>query len=274
MRTFVMGDIHGAHLALQQCLERSGFDREKDTLIQLGDVADGWSYVKECVNILLSIPSLIAIKGNHDEWFSDWMEWGNHPVAFTQGGEGTLVSYLRGTDKEDSIWNHGNGFMHSLILEDIPNDHFRFFRNQELYYHDTDRNYFFCHAGWDRHTLVKRNREICPHEFYWTRELWKQAMSAGPTVKLKNADGFDTIFIGHTATTNYGTKAYYEKHGLPMPKNGKIDTPMYMGGVWNLDTGSGWSGKLTIMDIDTKEYWQSDNVEDLYPDDLVKRVRR
>lgn len=37
--------------------------------------------------------------------------------------------------------------------------------------------------------------------------------------------------------------------------------------VWNIDTGAGWSGKLTIMDIDTKEYWQSDFVKELYPDE-------
>ena len=41
MRTFVMGDIHGAYNALLQCLKRSGFDYENDQLIQLGDVADG-----------------------------------------------------------------------------------------------------------------------------------------------------------------------------------------------------------------------------------------
>jgi len=28
-KTFVMGDIHGAHKALLQCLERSGFCNEK-----------------------------------------------------------------------------------------------------------------------------------------------------------------------------------------------------------------------------------------------------
>ena len=28
--------------------------------------------------------------------------------------------------------------------------------------------------------------------------------------------------------------------------------------VWNLDTGAGYGYKLTIMDIDTKQYWQSD----------------
>jgi serine/threonine protein phosphatase 1 len=41
--------------------------------------------------------------------------------------------------------------------------------------------------------------------------------------------------------------------------------------VWNIDTGAGWSGKLTIMNVDTKEYWQSDLISELYkntPDKL------
>ena len=38
MKTFVIGDIHGAYKALLQCFERSGFDYEKDHLIVLGDV--------------------------------------------------------------------------------------------------------------------------------------------------------------------------------------------------------------------------------------------
>jgi serine/threonine protein phosphatase 1 len=36
--------------------------------------------------------------------------------------------------------------------------------------------------------------------------------------------------------------------------------------IWNLDTGAGYNGKLTIMDIKTKEYWQSDLVTELYKD--------
>ena len=38
-RVLVMGDIHGAHKALVQCLKRSGFDNEKDTLIQLWEIS-------------------------------------------------------------------------------------------------------------------------------------------------------------------------------------------------------------------------------------------
>jgi serine/threonine protein phosphatase 1 len=48
-----MGDIHGAYRALVQCLERSGFDRSADMLIQLGDVADVFEEVYDCVEELM-----------------------------------------------------------------------------------------------------------------------------------------------------------------------------------------------------------------------------
>ena len=32
-----------------------------------------------------------------------------------------------------------------------------------------------------------------------------------------------------------------------------------------MDTGGGFNGKVTAMDIDTKEYFQSDFVKELYP---------
>jgi serine/threonine protein phosphatase 1 len=32
-----------------------------------------------------------------------------------------------------------------------------------------------------------------------------------------------------------------------------------------MDTGAGWQGKLSMMNIDTKEIFQSDPVPDLYP---------
>ena len=45
----------------------------------------------------------------------------------------------------------------------------------------------------------------------------------------------------------------------------KITYPMNSGGVWNLDTGAGYSyGKLSIMNIDTKQIFQSDLIEKIY----------
>jgi len=59
---------------------------------------------------------------------------------------------------------------------------------------------------------------------------------------------YDEIFIGHTPTTNYD-----------------IDTPMHRCNVWNIDTGAAFQGRISIMDINTEQYWQSDVVQQLYP---------
>lgn len=48
-RRLVLGDIHGAHKALIQVLERSKFDYENDLLIIIGDVCDGWPETRKCV---------------------------------------------------------------------------------------------------------------------------------------------------------------------------------------------------------------------------------
>jgi len=34
--------------------------------------------------------------------------------------------------------------------------------------------------------------------------------------------------------------------------------------LWDVDTGAAREGKVTVMDIVTKEFWQSDKVKNLY----------
>lgn len=52
MRTFVMGNIHGAYKALLQFLERSSFDYDNHQLTHLGNIVDGYSEVYECIEEL------------------------------------------------------------------------------------------------------------------------------------------------------------------------------------------------------------------------------
>jgi|SRR6185295_10711284 len=253
MRTFAIGDIHGAYKALIQCLERSGFDRKNDQLITLGDICDGWSETFECVEELHTIENRIDLRGNHDEWFRRWLLGGTHPDYWIQGGVKTAISYLRQIGKEDMITgNKYSGYLVALNPGDIPVYHWKFFNSQQLYYQRGMQ--FFVHAGFDRFASVKENKAGREETFYWDRELWKQARSCGNHVKLTTVDCFSEIFIGHTTCS-------------------KIDNmkPVCAGGVWNLDTGAGWEGKLTIMDVDTKEYWQSDVVTTLYPEETARR---
>ena len=83
----------------------------------------------------------------------------------------------------------------------------------------------------------------------WNRKFWtlvRDGKNLGIT--------YDEVYIGHSPTINY-------------PKNdGSHKQPMNYGKVWNLDTGATYTGMLSIMDINTKELWQSDVVQELYPD--------
>ena len=58
-RILVIGDIHGACKALDQCFSRAGYNHAQDTLICLGDVTDGWPQTRECIDLLLTLPRLV-----------------------------------------------------------------------------------------------------------------------------------------------------------------------------------------------------------------------
>jgi len=250
MRTFVIGDVHGAHKALRQCLERAAFDKVGDTLIQLGDITDGFEDVYDCVEELLTIPGLIAIKGNHDNWLNEFIETGWHPVAWRYGGAATASSYLRFLGKGGKLLSTGNGYKTALNPADIPESHRQFFRRQHLYYIDNQNN-CYVHGGFDRHQEFKGQR---PEIYYWDRELWSAALSYdGPDThrqgkrKFRIVTAFNEIFIGHTPTVNW-----------------KTDKPMKAVNIHNLDTGGGWAGRLTIMEVGSKQFWQSDPLRELY----------
>lgn len=235
MRKFVMGDSHGGYKAIKQCLERSEFDINNDLLIHIGDVCDGWSQTPESVDLLLTIKNLIPIRGNHDVWCWNWFSFGDEPsIWVNQGGRATIEGYLRTGQNMDA-------------------KHRNFFSNQHDYYID-EENRLFVHAGfdlmygfeWSKNTPVSIKRAT---ELHWNRDLAEFNEKSWSNESYKFLDEFKEIFIGHTAhnTTSFNGK-------------GKRN-------IWNVDTGAGWNGKLTIMDIETKDYWQSDNVKTLYPNE-------
>ncbi|MDP4151606.1 MAG: metallophosphoesterase [Bacteroidota bacterium] len=234
MKTFVMGDIHGAYAKLLQCLQRSGFDHSTDRLIQLGDVADRGDRVAECVDELLGIKNLIAIRGNHDDWFNHFLLTGVHPVRWEQGGDATARSYLR---------RIGKGKRAALRPADVPESHRRFFAGQRLYFIDESNN-CFVHAGFDRHRPFGGQP---PEIYFWDRELWTDALGH----QFEKVAAFRQIFIGHTPTANWG-----------------VYKPMHAANIYNLDTGAGREGYLSIMDVATKKFWQSDATL-LFPGELV-----
>jgi hypothetical protein len=111
-------------------------------------------------------------------------------------------------------------------------------------------------------------------DYYWDRDLWGLALLQHSNFQKDSIENFKRfekhkeIYIGHTSTGYSLIKPHLPEYQYSeQPKQGRIITPMNRCNVWNLDTGGGYEGKLTIMDVETKEFWQSDFVNTLYPDE-------
>lgn len=257
MKTYIIGDIHGGLLALQQVLARAPIDLTKDRIIFLGDYVDGWSHSAEVIDYLIDLQEtftqeLIFLKGNHDVWCSDYLHKGRIDKIWEQnGGKTTIESYIK------------TGYL-------VDNDHRLFFRNLRDYYIDEENN-AFVHGGF----VSRKGLGHDPYtsNYYWDRDMWSLALLAQGRTKedipsIYRFFQHNEVFIGHTATTNWKCKIHYpEADDINQIQNGEITVPMNRCNVWNLDTGAGWNGKLTIMDIHSKEYWQSDRLTELYKDE-------
>lgn len=234
-RTLVIGDIHSGLQALQQVLERAAVTPE-DKLIFLGDYVDGWSQAVATADFLMQLKkthNCVYIRGNHDELCLEWLREGkDNPLWLQHGGGATLASY----EKADEATKKA----HILFYEGLHNYHL-----------DAD-NRLFLHAGFTN--LKGVDYEYFTQTFYWDRTLWELARSLNPDLNPNDTDypkrltHYKEIFIGHT----------------PISKTAVVE-PQRAANVWNIDTGAAFKGSLSMLDVDSKEVWQSNPVQTFYP---------
>jgi serine/threonine protein phosphatase 1 len=240
MRTLVIGDIHGGFRALQQVFDRAKIT-QNDQLIFLGDYVDGWSESPQLINFLIELNNnqrCIFIRGNHDQLFLDWLLANNKNINeemwFKHGGKATVLAYQ---NLDNQTINRHIDFLKSLNN-----------------YHLDDKNRLFIHAGFTNQSGVKH--EYFPKLFYWDRTLWETAVSLDDRIEKtsffypKRLLLYDQIFIGHTPTIHI-----------------QSTVPTQKACIWNIDTGAAFKGKLTAFDIDSHQYWQSDCLPVLYPNE-------
>lgn len=239
-RVLVIGDIHGGLLALQEILSNANVG-SNDKLIFLGDYVDGWSHSPQVLDFLINLQEkqqCIFIRGNHDQLLLDWLEKSktnfNEEMWFKHGGEATVKAY-------------------NLISAVKRQVHVEFLKSLQNYYID-NQNRLFVHAGFTNLNGVAF--EYFPELFYWDRTLWETALCLDATIDTSSAyypkrfSHYKEIFIGHTPVTKINETK-----------------PLKYANVWNVDTGAAFCGPLTIMDVDSKEYWQSKPLNLLYPDE-------
>jgi serine/threonine protein phosphatase 1 len=154
------------------------------------------------------------------------------------------------TKYADDIWldQGGRATIESYKNQPVPESHIHLL-NYAHHYYLVD-NKLFVHAG----ILPTQKLEAQSlNTFLWDRHLARTALDfyeKGITGKLTN---FDEVYLGHTPI--------------------KYEKPILCGDIWMMDTGAGWSGVLSMMDIDTKEVFTSDPVPTLYQG-IKGRTRR
>lgn len=235
-RTFTVGDIHGWDEPLIELLELVEFDYENDVLISLGDLCDRGPNTWEVLEVLLKIKNLIFIKGNHDYCFQKYLEKDNNYI-YDWGlrmGSTTIESYEK--HGWENIKKHK-----SLIKSGLP-------------YH-SENNICFVHGGFDRYRKIKKQHETY---LFGDRQLMNDVINNKDEL-LFNMDDFEKIFIGHTPTLcwNEGDEKLDGQLRFVLSIDNPIYYPIIKSGVYNIDTGCGKGGPLTMYDVYNDKYYQS-----------------
>lgn len=240
--TFVIGDIHGGLKALQQVLQRANVS-VNDKLIFLGDYTDGWSDTANLIDFLIDLKSkqdCVFMKGNHEEMVLKWL----------QGNEDNEIWRMHGGQSTVEVYQN--------ISENKKQKHIQFLSELNEYYLD-DNNRLFIHAGFTN--LKGVEFEYFRGMFWWDRTLWETAMALDFSIDENDVRYperfkiYNEIFIGHTPVTRFNETK-----------------PMHFANVWNVDTGAAFKGKLTIMNVESKAFWQSDSLPQLYPNEKGRNI--
>ncbi|MBN7763326.1 serine/threonine protein phosphatase [Nitratireductor aquibiodomus] len=223
MRLYAVGDIHGRHDLLAamhaRLMEEILHDRPADwRIIYLGDYVDRGSnsrgVLEYLANLRESDPRVIALAGNHDVGFLDFL---SNPDPFglfsCHGGFETALSYgveIDLTSREAMEPGH------AALVRAVPQRHRALLAT--LPYSVSFGDFFFCHAGIRPGVPLE---DQTPDDLTWIRRAFHAHEGLHPKL----------IVHGHTP----------------------VRAPEICSNRINLDTGAWHTGRLTALKMEGRE---------------------
>ena len=255
MRRLIVGDIHAHYDMLMKVLDKASFDPSSDILYSVGDLLDRGNKPVETIRFLMSLPSFRPVLGNHDAWFESflWNEKSPDNEWFQNNGGKYTASAFADLSSEEKMgirkWFSSIPVVRTeddiiVVHAGIPTE----YTDKELaaiasqprpvpiLNPSFDGIEGYGDNLWLEAFMLDRNYLYSALE----ESGWKRG-SRRPERKMKPIKTKKTIFIGHTQLRPECRPFVSKKFHLIA-----VDT----------GTGSGL-GPLTVMDIDTREYWQA-----------------
>lgn len=230
LRVFAIGDVHGCRLELAQLIHAIN-PKIGDTLIFLGDYIDRGIDSKGVLDLIVELKArcnVITLKGNHEMMMQTAFDNSNPlrrlqatSMWLSNGGAQTLSSYGMYFERllEEDISD--------LIIPDALSEHLALIEAMPLY-HITD-THIFVHATPLPNVAIEEQGDLVL--------LWRKATNMQIGDEHTHISG-KTIVSGHTCQAS----------GKPFKLSDKNII---------IDTGCGFGGWLTAMNIENGSFIQS-----------------
>ena len=222
-----------------------------DKKFVIGDIHGAYRALMQCfekAGFDYSSDYLICLGDICDGWpdvcrsISELLKIKNLVYILGNHDEWALKWFLSGDAPDVWVTQGGKATINSYTGK-IPASHIRLLQSAKLY-HIID-NKLFVHAGFDRSRDISLQDKKC---LIWDRQLVYDAFDADKE-NVKKITQYNEVYVGHTPTLNFGSVS-----------------PVKVCEIYLMDTGAGWrGGVLSMMDIDTKELFTSNKVNELYP---------
>lgn len=229
---YAISDIHGCYRTFNALLDTLKLTKE-DTLYILGDFVDRGPHSKEVLDKIILLKeegySIECIKGNHDDWFLEYLTTEMESRYFgnwlLNGGDSTLRSF-----KAESS-------------EDIDPKYTDFLKSLPTHIELDD--YVLVHGGLNLYLKDPINGTTDGDKM-WERCYGVESFEGG-----KWPLGDKKLVVGHTIRTSDQIRKYVEYAHVYMIDNGC---------VFNHLRNKGY-GNLAYLNLDTKEVKFQNNIE-------------
>ena len=262
MSTYVIGDVHGCYDELQMLIKKIKFNKNKDSLIFLGDLVnrgrDSLKVLNFCIN---NRDSVTTVLGNHDLYLLRLMVNGSKHLSMNQVlNDNKKVIFFNWLIKKP------------LILKKIIKN----------------RTYFIVHAGilpeWSLKEAMKYAKEIGMQlrkdpkhtlNAMWGNKpsKWKISMNEDEFLRFVINCFTRMRFCHYNGSVNFQNKQLEQNDNYfpwfikrELPDNHKIifghwaaiRGKTHKTNILGLDTGCVWGGKLTALRLEDEKYFRVD----------------